>query len=202
MEPCQTGVAAGLVFGSSAIRRSILHFCKNNVFGMKSKAGIYFSPFQRSTIKRKRKRFFSHSIFAFARFGRRINVCISILNKTAFFSPWNLAIFSFGAFQQTQQSFGHSRSWILHWGTFWAFGIGEGSRREKRLQSLLCCQRKVKTLGCLIWKITFLLTREAKKDESYKKGGLSKNAIIYTYGWGRLLNSFLCYCRNSVKKRD
>ena len=85
MEPCQTGVAAGLVFGSSAIRRSILHFCKNNVFGMKSKAGIYFSPFQRSTIKRKRKRFFSHSIFAFARFGRRINVCISILNKTAFF---------------------------------------------------------------------------------------------------------------------
>ena len=148
------------------------------------------------------KMFFSHSIFAFARFGRRINVCISILNKTAFFSPWNLAIFSFGAFQQTQQSFGHSRSWILHWGTFWAFGIGEGSRREKRLQSLLCCQRKVKTLGCLIWKITFLLTREAKKDESYKKGGLSKNAIIYTYGWGRLLNSFLCYCRNSVKKRD
>ena len=29
--------------------------------------------------------FFLHSIFAFARFGRGINVCISILNKTAFF---------------------------------------------------------------------------------------------------------------------
>ena len=84
MEPCQTGVAAGLVFGSSAIRRSILHFCKNNVFGMKSKAGIYFSPFQRSR-KRKNVVFFLHSIFAFARFGRKINVCISILNKTAFF---------------------------------------------------------------------------------------------------------------------
>ena len=85
MEPCQTGVAAGLVFGSSAIRRSILHFCKNNVFGMKSKAGIYFSPFQR----RKRKNVFSRSIFAFARSplaGEYINVCISILNKIAFFS--------------------------------------------------------------------------------------------------------------------
>ena len=60
MEPCQTGVAAGLVFGSSAIRRSILHFCKNNVFGMKSKAGIYFSPFQRN---RKRKNVFFHIQF-------------------------------------------------------------------------------------------------------------------------------------------
>ena len=67
MEPCQTGVAAGLVFGSSAIRRSILHFCKNNVFGMKSKAGIYFSPFNVVHIKRERKNVFSHSIFAFAR---------------------------------------------------------------------------------------------------------------------------------------
>ena len=89
MEPCQTGVAAGLVFGSSAIRRSILHFCKNNVFGMKSKAaGIYFSPFQRR--KRKNVFFFFTFNFCFCKvsFGRRIHKCLhfNIEQNSLFFS--------------------------------------------------------------------------------------------------------------------